>query len=180
MPSDLPNPRSAIDDEGVTRRDFIFVASAAMTTVGLACASWPLIDQMNPSADTLALSSIDVDLSQISSGQEITVLWRKRPLFIWHRNAEQIASAESTPLSALIDPESDSARVKKPEWLILVGVCTHLGCVPEFGRGPYGGYLCPCHGSLYDTSGRVRRGPAPRNLEVPPYKFTGPATVTVG
>lgn len=163
-----------------TRRDFIYVASGAMVTIGAGFATWPLIDQMNPAADTLALSTIEVDLSQISSGQETTVLWRKRPLFIWHRNAEQIAAAETTPLSDLIDPETDQARVKNPEWLVVIGVCTHLGCVPMFGKGPYGGYLCPCHGSIYDTSGRVRRGPAPRNLDVPTYSFLTPTTIKVG
>jgi ubiquinol-cytochrome c reductase iron-sulfur subunit len=126
---------------------------------------------MNPAADTLAISTTEVDLSPIVPGQSITVLWRQRPVFVRHRTRREVDEAAATPLSELIDPETDRARVQRPQWLVLIGVCTHLGCVPIAYRGPYDGYLCPCHGSIYDTSGRVRHGPAPKNLEVPPYKF---------
>ena len=169
------------DDAGVTRRDFIYVASATMAAVGAAAAVWPLIDQMNPSADTLALKEIDVDLASIALGQQITVEWQKKPVFIRRRTPEEIKEAEDTPLDELKDPQADSARVQKPEWLIVVAICTHLGCIPSKDmKGDYGGWLCPCHGSQYDTSGRIRRGPAPANLAVPPYKFLSDTKVQIG
>eukprot|EP01097_Dermamoeba_algensis_P001469 TRINITY_DN1550_c0_g1_i2.p1 TRINITY_DN1550_c0_g1~~TRINITY_DN1550_c0_g1_i2.p1 ORF type:complete len:241 (-),score=60.39 TRINITY_DN1550_c0_g1_i2:49-771(-) len=138
------------------------------------------LDSMNPSADVMAVSSAEVDLSAIAEGSSIVVKWRGKPLFITHRTAEQINAANSTDLGELRDPEVDNVRTKKPEWLVLLGICTHLGCVPLVGKGDYGGYFCPCHGSHYDTSGRIRKGPAPKNLEVPPYKFLDENRILVG
>lgn len=170
-----------MDDAGVTRRDFIYVASATMAAIGGAAAVWPLIDQMNPSADTLALKEIDVDISSIAPGQQITVEWQKKPVFIRRRTPEEIKEAEDVPLDELKDPQPDSARVKKPDWLIVVAICTHLGCIPSKDmKGEFGGWLCPCHGSQYDTSGRIRKGPAPLNLAVPPYKFLTDTKVQIG
>src|SRR5262249_6207822 len=126
------------------------------------------------------IATTTVDLRPIALGQSITVLWRLRPVFVRHRTTAEIEAARSVRLSDLIDPQTDASRVIKPDWLVVVGVCTHLGCVPLAYQGPYKGYLCPCHGSLYDTSGRVRRGPAPANLEVPPYKFLSDATIQLG
>jgi ubiquinol-cytochrome c reductase iron-sulfur subunit len=172
-----------IDEQ--TRRDFLIWSTVAVGAAGTALAVWPFIDQMNPAADTLALASTEVDVSQIAVGQSITVIWRGKPVFVRHRTAEEISQAESVPLSDLPDPESDDARVKKPEWLIMVGVCTHLGCIPlgqKSGepKGDFGGWFCPCHGSHYDTSGRIRKGPAPNNLPVPGYEFTSDTTVLIG
>lgn len=170
-----------------TRRDFLLLTTGALGAVGAACFAWPFIDSMNPAADVLAQSSIDVDLSPIPAGQAITVVWRGKPIFVRHRTPEEIKEAEQTPLNDLIDPETDQARVKKghDQWLIVVGICTHLGCIPTGNkptqtRGKYGGWACPCHGSLYDTSGRVRRGPAPLNLAVPPYAFVSPTLIRIG
>ncbi|MBV9994919.1 MAG: ubiquinol-cytochrome c reductase iron-sulfur subunit [Caulobacteraceae bacterium] len=169
-----------LEDPG--RRDFIHIAAIAATVGGAAAIAWPLIDQMNPSADTLALSSIEYDLSKVPLGQQVTVLWRKQPLFVRHRTPKEIAEAANADLGRLRDPQPDSARVKpgKAEWLIVVGVCTHLGCTPAFGEGEYNGWLCHCHGSVYDTSGRIRGGPAPKNLEVPDYAFLTDTRVKVG
>jgi ubiquinol-cytochrome c reductase iron-sulfur subunit len=163
------------------RRDFLFIATGAMGAVAGAFAAWPLIDQMNPDATTLAASSTDVDISGIAEGQVITVKWRGKPIFISHRTSKEIEAARSTSLSELRDPESDEARVQRPEWLIVIGICTHLGCVPLSNDGPFeGGYFCPCHGSVYDASGRIRQGPAPYNLAVPPYKFVSDTKITIG
>ncbi|HEY3799038.1 MAG TPA: ubiquinol-cytochrome c reductase iron-sulfur subunit [Caulobacteraceae bacterium] len=174
-----------------SRRDFIYIATAAAAVGGVAAVVWPLVDQMNPSADTLALASIEYDVTKVALGQQVTLLWRKQPLFVRHRTPKEIAEAENPidatsgqpiPISALRDPQADSDRVKagKSEWLIVVGVCTHLGCTPNFGEGPYGGYLCHCHGSIYDTSGRIRAGPAPKNLAVPDYSFLTDSQIKVG
>ena len=165
-----------------TRRDFIHVAAGVAAASGAAAAAWPLIDQMNPAADTLALTSIDFDVSRVALGQQVTVKWRGKPLFVRNRTAAEIAAARRTPLSELKDPQRDSERVTpgRENWLIVVGVCTHLGCVPTFGTGDYGGWFCPCHGSHYDTSGRIRKGPAPENLVVPEYAFLTDTTVRVG
>jgi ubiquinol-cytochrome c reductase iron-sulfur subunit len=169
------------DDASVTRRDFIYVASGTMAAIGAAAAVWPLIDQMNPSADTLALKEIEVDLASIVPGQQITVEWRKKPVFIRRRTPDEIKEAQDVPLDELKDPQADSARVQKPEWLIVVAICTHLGCIPSKDmKGEYGGWLCPCHGSQYDTSGRIRKGPAPNNLAVPAYKFLSDTKVQIG
>lgn len=176
-----------IHAEEPTRRDFLYVASGAFAAVGAACAVWPLIDQMNPDASVLALASIEVDISAVPVGQEITVKWRGKPVFIRHRTEAEIASAESVDVSTLRDPQSDDQRLMNnpegkvaKEWLILIGICTHLGCIPLSYKGEYDGYFCPCHGSVYDTSGRIRKGPAPTNLEVPPYKFVSDTKIQIG
>ena len=168
-----------------SRRDFIVVATYAMGAVGAAAAAWPLIDQMNPAADTLALASTEVDVSKISVGQAVTVNWRGKPVFIRHRTADEIREAEDFDLNLLRQPESDEMRVRKREYLVVVGVCTHLGCVPlgqKTGevKGDYDGWFCPCHGSHYDTSGRIRKGPAPLNLPVPPYVFVSDNVIRIG
>jgi ubiquinol-cytochrome c reductase iron-sulfur subunit len=168
-----------------TRRDFLNLMSTSLAGFGALAVAWPLIDSLNPSADVLALSSIEVDLSAIEVGQAITVKWRGKPVFVRRRTPEEIKEAEDIDVATLRDPQPDSARVQKPEWLILVGVCTHLGCVPQGQkpsepRGQYGGWFCPCHGSEYDTSGRIRRGPAPLNLAVPTYVFESDTLVKIG
>jgi ubiquinol-cytochrome c reductase iron-sulfur subunit len=168
--------RGAAAEEHATRRDFLYLVSGATAAVGTAAFVWPLIDQMNPAADVLALASVEVDLSPIEVGQAITVKWRGKPVFIRHRTEEEIEAARSVDLSELRDPEPDAERVIEPEWLVMVGICTHLGCVPlgqkpTDPKGDYGGWFCPCHGSHYDESGRVRQGPAPTNLVVPEYQF---------
>jgi ubiquinol-cytochrome c reductase iron-sulfur subunit len=173
--------------EGETRRDFLQLATGAFVAVGGAAAAWPFIQQMNPAADTLALATIEVDISKIEQGQAIKVKWRGKPVFIRHRTKAEIDAAQGTPAGDLADPEEDGARVKdgKAEWLVLVGVCTHLGCIPlgtSSGetKGEYNGWFCPCHGSHYDTSGRIRKGPAPKNLEVPEYTFLSDTVVKIG
>lgn len=172
--------KQASNSGKVTRRDFIHVLTGSVGAVAGAVAVWPLIDQMNPSADVLALSTTEVDLSQIEVGQTIKVVWRKQPVFVRHRTAEEIAEARAVPLDELRDPQTDQSRVERPDWLIMVAICTHLGCIPIGERGDYGGWFCPCHGSHYDTSGRIRKGPAPKNLEVPPYVFEGDDKVIIG
>jgi ubiquinol-cytochrome c reductase iron-sulfur subunit len=164
----------------VTRRSFLYVASGATAAVGSIAAVWPLVDQMNPSADVLALSSIEVDLSIIPEGQTIKVLWRGKPVFIRHRTQEEIKRAIADDQADLIDPQLDKDRVQDPKWLVMVGTCTHLGCVPLDQRGEFGGWFCPCHGSHYDISGRIRKGPAPRNLEVPHYAFQSDSVIKIG
>ena len=172
-----------VDKKG--RRDFIVVATNTMMAVGAAAVAYPLIDQMNPAADTLALASIEVDISALAEGQAITVKWRGKPVFIRHRTADEISRAADTSLEELRDPESDADRTQKAEYLVIQGICTHLGCVPlgqKVGevKGDYNGWFCPCHGSHYDTSGRIRKGPAPTNLEVPPYAFISDTVVKIG
>ena len=168
-----------------TRRDFINLLVNTTAVFGAAAVAWPIISSLNPSQDVLALSSIEVDISQIEVGQAITVKWRGKPVFIRRRTPEEIKAAESVDVSTLRDPQTDEQRVQKPEWLIVVGVCTHLGCVPQGQkpsepRGQFGGWFCPCHGSEYDTSGRIRRGPAPLNLAVPTYAFESDTLVKIG
>jgi len=174
-----------------TRRDFLMVATGALGAVGVAATAWPFINNLNPAADTLALSTVEVNVQPIAVGQAVTVKWRGKPLFVRHRTPEEIKEAEAVPLSQLRDPQTDNSRVTdtakkvRPEWLIQIGVCTHLGCVPLGNKpgdpkGPFGGWFCPCHGSAYDTSGRIRQGPAPKNLEIPPYLFTSDTLVRVG
>jgi len=171
---------SATVDEP-TRRDFLFIATGAVGVVGAGFAVWPLINQMSPDATTLAAASTEIDISNIAEGQIVTVKWRGKPVFISHRTPAEIEAARSVPVSELPDPATDQSRVQKPEWLIVIGICTHLGCVPLTNDGPFqGGYFCPCHGSVYDTSGRIRQGPAPYNLAVPPYAFTSDTKVTIG
>jgi ubiquinol-cytochrome c reductase iron-sulfur subunit len=173
--------------DGVRRRDFINIAAVSFAGVGAATVVVPLVNQMNPSADVLALASIEQDLSAIEPGQAIKTEFRKQPLFIRRLTPQEIAAANAVPLSALRDPQSLADRTKegKAEWLITMGVCTHLGCVPlgaaeGENKGEYGGYFCPCHGSHYDTAGRIRKGPAPTNLEVPEYAFTSDTVVQIG
>jgi len=171
--------------DGQGRRDFLYLATGAMAAVGAAAAIWPFIDSMNPSADVLALASIEVDLSPIEVGQSITVTWRGKPVFIRHRTEEEIAEARSVELGELRDPQADEDRVAEAPYLVMVGICTHLGCVPLGQRpsdpkGDFGGWFCPCHGSHYDTSGRIRKGPAPTNLPVPQYAFTAENVIQIG
>jgi ubiquinol-cytochrome c reductase iron-sulfur subunit len=168
--------------EDPNRRDFIHIAAAAAAVGGVAAVAWPLIDQMNPASDTLALASIEFDLTKVVLGQQVIVKWRSKPVFVRYRTPKEIAEAVAGDHADLRDPATDASRVKpgKAEWLILIGVCTHLGCVPDFGTGAYGGWLCPCHGSVYDTSGRIRAGPAPLNLFVPDYAFLSDTKVKIG
>ena len=168
------------EDKKTNRRDFIFTASYALGAVGLGAAVWPLIDQMNPDASVKALASTEVDISGVEKGQSITVLWRGKPVFIRRRTEQEIAKAKDVKLEDLPHPETDEERAKNPEWLVMLGVCTHLGCVPLGDKGEYGGWFCPCHGSHYDTSGRIRKGPAPTNMEVPKYEFVNSNTIKIG
>jgi ubiquinol-cytochrome c reductase iron-sulfur subunit len=175
------------DSDGVRRRDFLNVAAVGAAGIGSLALLYPLVNQMNPSADVLALASIEVDLSTIQPGQAVKTVFRKQPLFVRHLTPAEIQAANAVPLGELRDPQSLAERTKpgKPQWLITMGVCTHLGCVPlgaaeGENRGAFGGYFCPCHGSHYDTAARVRKGPAPKNLEVPEYTFKNDTVVTVG
>jgi ubiquinol-cytochrome c reductase iron-sulfur subunit len=168
-----------------TRRDFLMMAAGGMAAVGVGAAIWPLVDSLNPAADALAVAELEVDIGPIAEGQAVTVLWRGTPVFIRHRTAAEIAEAEGVSQDDLPDPEVDGDRVQKPEWLVLVGVCTHLGCIPlgqkpTDKKGDFDGWFCPCHGSHYDSSGRIRKGPAPANLPVPPYEFVSDTLVKIG
>ncbi len=180
------NKTSNESGEGTTRRDFMMLTAGAMAAVGGAAAVWPLIDSMNPAADVLAMSSIEVDLSPVKEGQTIKVKWRGFPVFIRHRTKADIEESRKVPLSELKDPQKDEDRVQKghDQWLVMVGVCTHLGCIPLGGAGDYGGngggWFCPCHGSHYDTAGRIRKGPAPTNLTVPKYTFLSDNRIKIG
>jgi ubiquinol-cytochrome c reductase iron-sulfur subunit len=188
-----------IDTDEPTRRDFLYVATGAFAAVGGAAAIWPLIDQMNPDASALALASIEVDLSSIEVGQSITVQWRGKPVFVRRRTAAEVEEAKSVPVEILPDPiarndnlsgdvpatDENRAAEGKEEWLVMVGICTHLGCVPKGqkvgdAKGDFGGWFCPCHGSHYDTAGRIRKGPAPQNLEVPVYSFLSDDRIKIG
>ncbi len=173
--------------DGETRRDFLLHTTVAFGAVGAAMAVWPLIHSMNPSADTLALSSTEFSLANLQEGQAIVVVWRGKPVFVRYRTAAEIESARQVEIKDLRDPAADQDRVKKDkdQYLILVGICTHLGCIPLGNKpmdphGDFGGWFCPCHGSHYDTSGRIRLGPAPNNLAVPPYQFLDDTTVRIG
>ena len=172
-------------EDDVTRRDFLELSAGAFGAVGVGVVAWPFVDSMNPAKDTLALSTAEVDLSPIKVGQSITIMWRGKPVFIRRRTKSEIAEAEAVDMGVLGDKEMDADRVQKKEWLVLVGICTHLGCVPvgqktTESRGEYGGWFCPCHGSHYDTSGRIRKGPAPKNLAVPPYEFVSDTLIKIG
>tara|TARA_B100000945_G_C20343162_1_gene578448 strand:+ start:705 stop:1217 length:513 start_codon:yes stop_codon:yes gene_type:complete len=162
------------------RRDFLFTASYTIGAVGLGATIWPLVDQMNPDSSVKALATTEVDLSQIEPGKSITVLWRGKPVFIKRRTPEEIADARKVNLSELKHPEKDEDRAKNSEWLVMLGICTHLGCVPLADKGEYNGWFCPCHGSHYDTSGRIRKGPAPVNMEIPKYEFVNNNTIKIG
>ena len=165
-----------------SRRDFIHIAAGAAAVGGAAMVAWPLVDQMNPAADTLALASIEFDLSKVTEGQQVVVKWRGKPLFVRYRTPDEIQRARKDDNADMKDPQTDAQRVKagKEQYLIVVGSCTHLGCVPTFAAGEYGGWFCPCHGSVYDTSGRIRKGPAPKNLTVPDYSFLSDTKVKIG
>ena len=177
----VPAHGPAADPEGGgTRRDFLYLTTAAFAAVGVGAVVVPFIASMNPSRDVLALSTTEVDLSPIAVGSAVTVVWRGKPVFIRHRTEKEIQEARAVPLSELKDPEPDQARVKKDEWLVMLGVCTHLGCVPLGEAGDFGGWFCPCHGSHYDTAGRIRKGPAPRNLAIPVVAFVDPGTIQLG
>jgi ubiquinol-cytochrome c reductase iron-sulfur subunit len=176
-----------------TRREFLFLAAGAMGGVGTAITAWPFINSMNPAADTLALSTTEVDLTPLKEGQAITVLWQGKPVFIRNRTQQNIDEAQAAPMDDLKDPQKDEERVAHstfggkamPQWLIMVGVCTHLGCIPLGQKptdphGEFDGWFCPCHGSQYDSSGRIRKGPAPKNLAIPPYVFTDATHIKIG
>lgn len=178
---------SADEESGVRRRDFLNVAAVSFAGVGTVAAIAPLLVQMSPSADVLAMATTEVDISKVQPGQAIKAQWRKQPVFIRNLTPKEIAEADAVPVSSLRDPETLAQRTKPghKNWLITLGVCTHLGCIPlgtgeGENKGPYGGYFCPCHGSQYDTAARIRQGPAPKNLFVPDYEFTSPTTVTIG
>ncbi len=168
------------DKKKPKRREFLFTASYAIGAVGVGAAVWPLVDQMNPDRSVKALASTEVDVSSLEPGNSLTVLWRGKPVFIRRRTQEEIAEARAVDLKDLPDPEKDEDRAKNPEWSVMLGVCTHLGCVPLGDKGEYNGWFCPCHGSNYDTSGRLRKGPAPTNLEIPKYEFVNSNTIKIG
>jgi len=184
----------ATHTEEPTRRDFLYIATGAFAAVGAAAVAWPLIDQMNPDASVLALASTEVDLTPLAEGQSITITWRGNPVFVRYRTQKEIEESKAVALGDLIDPlarnanlpdtapATDENRVidNKEQYLIQIGVCTHLGCVPIGQSGDFDGWFCPCHGSHYDAAGRIRRGPAPENLAIPPYKYTGETKVTIG
>ena len=186
---------SANDTIEPTRRDFLYITTGMAGAVGAAAFVWPFIDQMRPDASTLALSSIEVDVSSVTPGMSLTVKWRGKPVFIRNRTPEEIEAAKKVSLDELKDPVARNANLPsdaqatdadraggegKENWLIMVGVCTHLGCIPLGQQGEYGGWFCPCHGSVYDTAGRIRKGPAPENMAVPLFKFTSDTVVRIG
>jgi len=166
-----------------TRRDFLYVATGAVAAVGGAAVLVPLIAQMNPDASTIAAGApIEVDLAPVAEGQIIKVFWRSKPIFISHRTKKEIDDAKNVDVATLPDPQTDAQRTKPGHepWLVVIGICTHLGCIPLAHQGEYGGYFCPCHGSVYDTAGRIRKGPAPKNLELPPYQFVSDTRIRIG
>jgi ubiquinol-cytochrome c reductase iron-sulfur subunit len=186
---------SANDTIEPTRRDFLYVATGMAGVVGVAAVAWPFIDQMRPDASTLALSSIEVDISSLQPGMSLTVKWRGKPVFIRNRTPEEIAAAKAVQLADLKDPVARNANLAsdapatdadrsagagKENWLIMVGVCTHLGCIPLGQQGEFGGWFCPCHGSAYDTAGRIRKGPAPENMSIPVFRFNSDTVVRIG
>tara|TARA_B100001123_G_C15270783_1_gene1010250 strand:+ start:235 stop:897 length:663 start_codon:yes stop_codon:yes gene_type:complete len=181
----IPEQLSSNENPKKNRRDFLYLSSITIGGVGVATFMWPFVKSMNPAEDTLALGTTEVDLSGITEGQSLTIKWRGKPIFIKRRTSSEIEEAKNVDISLLRDPAKDSERVLKPEWLILEGVCTHLGCVPlgqkaSDQKGEFDGWFCPCHGSHYDSSGRIRKGPAPNNLAVPPYKFISETVVRIG
>ena len=174
-----------MSDKKTPRRDFIKLSAMTLGGVGAASLAIPFISSMNPGKDTLALASTEIDLTPLEEGQSLTVVWRGKPVFIKHRTKKDIEDAKNTSLIDLPDAEEDSARVQNDKWLIVLGVCTHLGCVPlgqktSDTKGDYGGWFCPCHGSHYDVSGRIRKGPAPKNMEIPKYEFVDTNTIKIG
>ena len=194
-PADTPLP----DDEGPSRRDVIMIAAGGFAAVGAGLALWPLLDQMNPDQSALSLATTEVDLAHVEAGQALTVMWRGKPIFIRHRTGKEIGAAKAVPVDELPDPiarnanlpdnapatDANRAGKDREPWLVMIGICTHLGCIPKGQavgdyKGEFGGWFCPCHGSQYDTAGRIRKGPAPRNLEVPPYSFLSNTRIKVG
>ena len=186
-------------ETGVARRDFLYIATGAFAAIGAAAALWPVVDQWNPDATTLSTASIEVDLAPIEAGQAVTILWRGKPIFIRNRTPEEIAKGKAAQLADLKDPiarvlgapdglpATDENRTKpgQENWLVMIGICTHLGCLPKGQspadpKGEYGGWFCVCHGSVYDTAGRIRQGPAPRNLDIPPYEFIAEKKIRIG
>jgi len=172
-------------DEG--KRDFIHIAAGTVAAAGAASLAWPLVSQMGPAADTLAAGSIEIDLTKVAEGQQLKVLWRGKPVFVRHRTAKEIQEAVDTDISDCPDPQTDDERLipnpegkLNPAFLVMVGVCTHFGCVPVGEAGDFDGWYCPCHGSHYDTSGRIRKGPAPLNMEIPPYEYISDTVIKVG
>ena len=166
-----------------TRRDFLYIATGTVGAVGAAATLVPLITQMNPDASTIAAGApVEVDLSPITEGQVIKVFWRGKPIFISHRTKKEIDEARDVKVDTLPDPQADKDRVKPghDQWLVVIGICTHLGCIPLAHQGNYDGWFCPCHGSQYDSSGRIRQGPAPKNLFLPPYKFLSDSKIRIG
>jgi len=175
------------DETDANRRDFIFIAAGAASAVGVGAVAWPFIDQMNPAADTKALATTEVDLSAVEPGQQIVVTWQGKPVFVRHRTGAEISAAARDDFASLKDPEADEVRTRqddgkpgKAEYIVLQAACTHLGCIPTFAEGAYDGWFCPCHGSVYDTSGRIRSGPAPKNLYAAPYVFLTDTTIRIG
>ncbi len=167
------------------RRDFLYVATATTGAVATGAAIWPLVNSMNPSAEVRASALVEVDLSDIDTGARITLKWNGRPIFIDHRPQARIDAARADDNAPMPDPATDAERVQRPEWLVVIGVCTHLGCIPlgqDVGDplGDWGGWFCPCHGSHYDTAGRIRKGPAPLNLYLPPYRFLSDSLIRIG
>lgn len=180
-------PPEGESHDGVRRRDFINIAAVSFAGVGAAAVLYPLVSQMNPSADVLALASVEIDVSKIQPGQAIKTTWRKQPVFIRNLTPQEMQAANAVPLGELRDPETLAGRTKagKNNWLITMGICTHLGCIPlgtapGENKGEFGGYFCPCHGSHYDTAARIRKGPAPTNLLVPEYDFASDTVVKIG
>lgn len=172
---------SMVIEQEESRRDFLLLTTNLVGVAGVAAAVWPFIRSMSPSADVLAQATTEVDVSSIAEGQMVTIPWQGKPVFVLHRTSEQIDSARQGDGEDLPVPDKDADRVQKPEWLVLLAICTHLGCVPQpIGTGNYGGFLCPCHGSHYDTSGRIRQGPAPENLAVPYYEFKDETNLVIG
>ena len=170
-----------------SKRDFIYIATGAVAAAGAASLAWPLVTQMGPAADTLAAGSVEIDLSQLAEGQQLKVLWRGKPVFVRHRTASEISTAESTDVVHCPDPQEDNERLVadvngklRPEFLVMIGVCTHFGCIPVGDAGDFDGWYCPCHGSHYDTSGRIRKGPAPKNMEIPQYQYLSENVIKVG
>ena len=186
-PAEMRDTLGHVGEAHATKRDFLKLVAGAGAAIGVGAIAWPLIDSMNPAGDVLALSSVEVDLTPITEGMGITTVWRGKPIFVRHRTAEEIKTVEAVPLNQLIEPATDQSRIKAghAQWIVLIGICTHLGCVPLGNkptdpRGEWGGWFCPCHGSQYDVSGRVRHGPAPANLYLPPYDFENDTKIKIG
>jgi ubiquinol-cytochrome c reductase iron-sulfur subunit len=196
---DTSTDPSVLHDDDPSRRDVILIGAGAFAAIGGAAVLWPLLDQMNPDASTLSMATTDVDVSPVEEGQAITVMWRGKPIFIRHRTAKEVEEAKDVKLDDLIDPlarnanlpedapatDENRAAEDQESWLVMIGICTHLGCIPKGQavgdyKGEYGGWFCPCHGSQYDTAGRVRVGPAPENMFIPPYAFTENSKIRIG